>query len=140
MLAFDSVIMLLQGRAGVGSSGHLAAERLLLSGVARRRALVVLLVGFMGVAPAGAQSSGEPDCVRYPHTNSILPNGYPFDAYRAVALFASTGRTRLSANSMPGGRLFAARGDGVFRLISAKSFRPTSMRFETAWPRPSRRN
>jgi hypothetical protein len=87
VVAFDSVIRLLEGRTSVGNSRNVATERLLLSGVARRGALVVLLVGWIGTAAAGAQTPGTPDCVRYPNTDSVLPNGYPFDAHRAVALF-----------------------------------------------------
>jgi hypothetical protein len=71
----------------VGCSGHVAAERLLLSGVARRGVLLLLLVGLIGTAAAGAETRSAPDCVRYPNIDSVLPNGYPFDAHRAVALF-----------------------------------------------------
>ncbi len=87
MLSCDSVITLLAGGAGTGSSGHVATERLLLQVMTRRGALLVLLVGLTGTAPAGAQTAGAPACVRYPKTDSVLPNGYPFNADRAVALF-----------------------------------------------------
>jgi hypothetical protein len=55
--------------------------------MAPRSVLIVLLLGWIGTAPADAQSAGTPDCVRYPGGDSALPNGYPFDAQRAVALF-----------------------------------------------------
>jgi hypothetical protein len=55
--------------------------------MARRAALVGLLVGFVGAAPAGAQTGGRRDCLDYSTPDAILPNGYPFDAHRAVALF-----------------------------------------------------
>ena len=38
-------------------------------------------------APAAAQTDGQPACAEHPRADTRLPNGYPFDAHRAVALF-----------------------------------------------------
>lgn len=73
--------------ADARNSCSVAAERWLLSGMPRLRLLIAVLVGLIVAAPAGAQTDGEPDCVDYPASDIILPNGYPFDAHRVVALF-----------------------------------------------------
>ena len=51
------------------------------------RVLVALLVGLVTAAPAGAQTGRLPDCADHSLPNVLLPNGYPFDVPRAVALF-----------------------------------------------------
>lgn len=65
----------------------MAVERALLSSMARRRVLFGLLIAFSVAAPAGAQSPGRPDCADFHTPDVALPNGYPFDADRAVALY-----------------------------------------------------
>jgi hypothetical protein len=65
----------------------MAMERSLLSVMARRHVLVALLAGLVTAAPAGAQTDRLPGCPDYSLPNVLLPNGYPFDVYAAVALF-----------------------------------------------------
>ena len=55
--------------------------------MARRTVLAGLLAGLAAATPPAAQPGHEPDCVEYPAPDSTLPNGYPFDAQGAVALF-----------------------------------------------------
>jgi hypothetical protein len=53
----------------------------------RRCVFCGLLVAFAMAAPAAAHTDGQPGCAEYPSADTRLPNGYPFDAHRAVALF-----------------------------------------------------
>jgi hypothetical protein len=62
-------------------------ERALLVSMAPRPALLALLVAFSVATQAGAQIQGRPDCADYHPPHIALPNGYPFDVVRAVALF-----------------------------------------------------
>ena len=62
-------------------------ERWLLVGMVLRRVLFGLLGALAIAAPAAAQTGGLPACAAYPTADTRLPNGYPFDAPRAVALF-----------------------------------------------------
>src|ERR671912_407818 len=55
--------------------------------MARRSLLAGLLVGLILVAPAAAQSHGLPQCADDDLPDYGLPNGYPFDVHRIVALF-----------------------------------------------------
>ena len=65
----------------------MAVERGLLSSMAPRRVLVGLFIAFSLAGPARAQADRWPECAEHPSTSVTLPNGYPFDADRAVALF-----------------------------------------------------
>jgi hypothetical protein len=65
----------------------MAVERALLPSMAPRRVLFGLLIAFSVAAAARAQTQGRPDCADYHTPDIALPNGYPFDAARAVALF-----------------------------------------------------
>jgi hypothetical protein len=65
----------------------MAVERALLPSMAPRRVLVGLVIAFSVAAAARAQTQGRPDCADYHTPDIALPNGYPFDAARAVALF-----------------------------------------------------
>ena len=49
--------------------------------------LAGMLVGFIPASPARAQNDGQPACTGHPPPDATLPNGYPFDTHRALALF-----------------------------------------------------